>query len=174
MGNRISERTKNAYHETGHALLAHLEGVPFKYVTIKPDEDSLGHVLLIPYSAKFRPDLGTNAAVRKRIESLVMVDFAGKCAEELHAKGRVRKGFMGDFHDAVNLASHIHSDERVLSAYLDYLWARTDATLKTAPNWKAVEALAAMLLAKETVTGREAKAAMEEARIRGFRDWEIE
>ncbi len=171
---RVSERTKNACHESGHALLAHLEGIPFKYVTIKPDEDSLGHVLLAPFSAKFRPDLDTNAAVRQKIESLVMLDFAGKCAEALLVKRRVPKGFRSDFQDAVEFASYIHSEGRLLSAYLEYLWVRTEATLKMFPNWKAVKALTALLLTRETVPAKEAKTVMEEVRVQGFRDWRVE
>jgi ATP-dependent Zn protease len=162
MRKRLPERTKDAYHESGHVLLAHLEGIHFKYVTIKPDEDSLGHVLLTPYSAKFRPDLNVNAAVRKRVEALVMVDFAGKCAEEILVAGKVPKGFMSDFRDAVNIASHIHADEKVLTAYLAYLMARTEETLEMSPNWEAVETLAALLLTKETVPAKEAKAVMKD------------
>jgi ATP-dependent Zn protease len=33
-----------AYHEAGHGVVAWRESVPFKYISIVPTEDSLGHV----------------------------------------------------------------------------------------------------------------------------------
>ena len=173
-GKRVPERTRTAYHESGHALLAHLERIGFRHVTIRPGEDSLGHVLLRPFSEKFRPDLDVNTDVRRRIESRVMLDFAGRCAEQLLVRGRVRTGFTADFSSAVDLASHIHFDEKLLSSYLDYLWVRTETTLTEPPNWKAVESLAVLLLQKETVGYREAKRVLEQARMRGFADWKAD
>jgi ATP-dependent Zn protease len=38
-----------AYHEAGHAVIAVAVRRPFRYVTISPSEDALGHVLHPPW-----------------------------------------------------------------------------------------------------------------------------
>jgi hypothetical protein len=41
---RINQRTRTAYHEAGHAVIAHLHKRPFGRVSIVEDEQSLGRI----------------------------------------------------------------------------------------------------------------------------------
>ena len=53
----LRQREVTAYHEAGHAVAAFLEGRPIDFVTILPQEDTLGSVTHPPIGKWFRPDL---------------------------------------------------------------------------------------------------------------------
>jgi hypothetical protein len=79
-----------AYHEAGHALAGILFGQKFKYVTIEPDEERLGHCRFEPWGARslspFDHDHDTprNRRAHVRLVNIaVYIDLAGLAAEHI-------------------------------------------------------------------------------------------
>ena len=87
---RPEVQRETAYHEAGHALAGILLGQKFKYVTIEPNELSLGHCLFEPWGAlslsPFDLDQDTRRSRRAyvRLVSIgVSINLAGIAAEHL-------------------------------------------------------------------------------------------
>src|SRR5437016_2249213 len=86
---KILALQRTAYHEAGHAVAASWLRVPFRYVTIVPDEQdgSLGHIRFTALSKDFGPDIESGSKVRRVLEPRIMVGLAG-CAAEAKLVGR--------------------------------------------------------------------------------------
>jgi hypothetical protein len=90
-----------------------------------------------------------------------MVAFAGGIAE---ARFRGRKNRVGAKEDrlwAFDLASSLCGDDRETSAYLNWLFARARNLVLSSNCWPGAERLAAELLARQTLNGREARQAFD-------------
>jgi cell division protease FtsH len=72
------DRKETAYHETGHALVAHfLEGMePLHKVTIIPRGMSLGATMVLPQQDRFNEK-------KKELLNYIAFAYGGRCAEEL-------------------------------------------------------------------------------------------
>jgi hypothetical protein len=82
-----------AYHEAGHVVACFLLKRRFRYATIEPDEDSLGHVLETRLPVSFRPDIDSGPRARAVTEKIIVSLFAGEAAEaagEADTTGAVR------------------------------------------------------------------------------------
>ena len=147
-----------AYHEAGHAVMHILERVPFQFVTITPDEESRGHTLGCPPPRGLQPDCDTGPRVRSRIESLVRIELAGQVAEQiLRGRKSWNQGSEHDLGNAVGLLQYLVDvdDNDTLDAYCRLLLLQTRNALRE--NWGIVEAVAAALLAEETLSAREVR-----------------
>jgi len=79
---RITKRLRTtAYHEAGHAVAAWWLFLKFRYVTIKPDGDTLGHVKFNRSPKWFSPDIDKSDRVRLFAERHIISSFAGQIAE---------------------------------------------------------------------------------------------
>lgn len=128
----------------------YLERVPFESVTIVPD-----------------PATGSDGAVHPRLGPLWLWDrqrpntlrilMAGKVAEEFHAGRPVARNCGHDLNLAACIADELanegSSDAQALLAAA-YVAARS--TLAVAAVWAAVEALAAVLVLRQTLNKRQA------------------
>src|SRR3954471_22736079 len=99
----MSERPKTlvavAYHEAGHAVIAEHYGIGHRKVTIIPKDDYLG--IAIGYKgSKLLARLGDgerfDPQLRRRIEGLVQVLYAGPIAEYRFRGRRNRSGAQTD------------------------------------------------------------------------------
>ena len=140
--NRTRERT--AYHEAGHAVIAHRCGVRFAYVTIVPGEDSLGHLLHHKWSRGFAPAVTVTPLMRERLESRILSALAGGLAEKKWSGRYNAQGSKADHAAVINMADFIGGEGRVLEKYLAWLWARAEAMIET--WWPDIVAVAAALL----------------------------
>jgi hypothetical protein len=176
------ERT--AYHEAGHAVAFYHLHVPISYVTIVPDEDSLGHVkdplpnfdpdkLDISREAferhcrdgtsPFPPELNRyftecNITLKTAdwMERKILVSFAGPLAEQRFAN---RHNWIGsdreDWRSGFDTASNLVEGGEILQKYVDYLWARAKGLLNNNPwLWAAVEAVVKELLIRKKMGSR--------------------
>lgn len=142
-----------AYHEAGHAVAGSLLGLGFRRVSIQPADDSLGHVLFNQFNSRFQPDAELTPAGRDRLERHIMCSLAGPIAEK-KMRGRANSaGASADYSAAVNMASYIAGGGEATSAYITWLYLRTDGIITS--NWYAVEAVATALLAQTTIRGPE-------------------
>ena len=86
---RRTQRLTTAHHEAGHDVAARHTGRTFRHVTIRPADDSLGHVLYRRFSRGFRPDVNHSPRVVATIERQVLIGLAGM-ATERKFRGRQR------------------------------------------------------------------------------------
>jgi len=153
---------QTAYHEAGHAVAGYELHVPFRYVTIIPDEEesSAGH---IRYS-DLRPDFDsardemTEFQLRRIIEPRIICVLAGEAAESRLTGRRHLLTATGDYRSAVDLAMAVtggNPDEA--GAYCTWLYHRALGLVRQPFWWSAIEALADALLAQKRIGNREAR-----------------
>lgn len=163
----IDKLTATAYHEAGHAVIAHELRIRFKLVTVKPEADSLGHVLR-SHPSNFRPDLSETLKTRDRVERNLVVMLSGLAAER-KLTGRHNWGGAGeDLRQSVDLASYLFSNAELCGKYLEFIKSFADDIVARRLNWLRIKALAAALLEQETLTESQAIAAMRDAINREF------
>lgn len=156
-----------SFHEAGHAVAAFVLRMRFTYLSIIPDEDSIGHTMTSKLR-DFKPDAGRSRAGRNRYERYAMVSLAGLAAERLRV-GRVR--YMTNHPDVVQtfeFCDNICGSEDETRACVNWLWERTVNLIKCERHWAAVEALAGELRARRYIGEREARRIIKQA----FSDWD--
>jgi len=118
-----------AHHEAEHAFVAWRSEIKFKYVTIKPGCDSLGHVLYRRVRW-FRPDIDNADRVRMYAERRIIASHAGQIAEAKFRGRRPRYGMHADNQLAFDMAFRLCGSVKTAEAYLHYCWLRAqDARL---------------------------------------------
>jgi hypothetical protein len=160
---RDGRRMAAAYHEAGHAVACHLLRRRFRYVTIEPGEDSLGHLLEARPPGSFQPDVDAGGRARMTAERLIMIRLAGEAAESLWRGKHNWRGARGDHHSVSDLTSYFCGDVEEETAYAQWLAIRTRNMLRNQMNWALVEAVAASLLERGRLGYREARKVMREA-----------
>ena len=180
----MPRRERIAYHEAGHAVAARM--LPYHRahtVTIEPGADTLGvrfrggtrllgraydhepgtpeDLDIIVTAERLSEHEGKgleNLRIRKRLESIIMVHFAGAAADSLlHIRYRhwldcVFGGALSDVQTVMRFAFIMVPGEE-MRPYLDWLWVRTRRLL--GENWPWVEAIAQELMQRGTLGPRE-------------------
>jgi Peptidase family M41 len=139
-----------AYHEAGHAVAAWKFGLRFKHVTIKAQEDTLGHMLHGRSPKWFRPDCDNSDRTRLRAERRIITSLAGQLAEGKYYGRRPRFGMWGDNDSAVNMALHLCGSAKTTSAYLNFCFHASGDLVNT--FWREIRAVAKALLKRETLS----------------------
>jgi len=161
-----------AYHEAGHAVLAHRYELHYDYVTIVPDPEqgSAGHCSPVHFPDDFHPDVSLSAEEEVWLRKYLEMTLAGDAAVT-RLRGRHNwRGAAADYHEALHDAVYLTStdeDEEAL-ALLKWLQVRVKFTMQTERVWAQVEALAAALLARDTLTEDEVEAVLLQARREHF------
>ena len=146
------KRAKIAYHEAGHAVAAFRQNLRFRYVTIRPDHESLGHVMHERWERRFRPDLAEwTPALRDRLEKRIRVAFAGDIAQR-HFAPRSRRGDDDDLYMAAKLLLYLTRHPQMQHHWSSLLDIQTKDMLLSRFGWPFVEAVANGLLEHETLT----------------------
>ncbi len=175
-----------AYHEAGHALMQVLSGddaVKLQKVTIIPRGRSLG-------STHFTPERDLFNYSQKQLIAKLQCLMAGRIAEEI-ALGSITSGASGDIQEATRTARQMvfewgmsplgfmaltrsdgaeaiasqqtfHEAERHVRELLDGNYALTTAELTK--NRACLDAIAAALIARETISGNEVRHLVSEFR----------
>lgn len=151
--------TATAFHEAGHALMAYLQRIPFRSITVVPDPgaDTLGRVLMgrWPDWANLDSNKYREKAAREYFQRRMRVDMAGQIAEVHHRGRRVRFGLHQDNGNAVDSAFDLWGGRKdTAQAMLDWLYLDT-RDRQTAPAvWPSLEVLADALLVHRTLGAR--------------------
>jgi ATP-dependent Zn protease len=144
-----------AYHEAGHALMAHLLGGQVRSVTIEPDRDDG------PERQGDTQILWRRRGVsdREYAQMAVQVCLAGPVAEMIYTGDPYHPGMVaewaGDWREAWELATVLQPDERKRLQWLEEASVRLYHRLKQDDYWAALAALADNLLAHETLEGEQ-------------------
>ena len=151
---RFTGEERTAYHEAGHAVLRHyLEyaGTNSR-VTIKPNADSRGHVLVYPEKS-FRPDLKYDL---RKIVDRITVCLAGNAAIKKLTGRWDNIGAEDDYHQAAGFALYVTGDGGdEVNALVRWLQIRAAGVVNN--QWPYIEAVAAALLERKTLNGKEVR-----------------
>ncbi len=141
-----SELVATAYHEAGHAVVALALGRPVHRVTVRPNADRLGQ-------CEFKK--GRHQPTDDGLEDEILISLAGMAAEARATGIYERGGAVRDLRFARSLMLQ-RASERGLDRYERRMLAKVENLLADDGHWRAVEAIAAELVAKETISGRQA------------------
>lgn len=165
-----TRREAIAYHEAGHAVVAHMLGYQVDRVSIAPKVGSAGRMVwrhpTRNRSLREALEVGNEAdidRVRYCVDHELIVDMAGALAQKRHnprsswrygGSGAARGEFLlkgSDDQLALELMCRVHEDEKVRDAYRRYLEARAEALVER--YWDRIGWLAIALLERETISG---------------------
>lgn len=167
-----SARTRTAHHEAGHFAVAEDFGEPSLEVaslTVEPSENADG-------ACRFEQALGIGALAnrvladgissetRERIEQLVCVMLAGVLAEE-RLSGSLRRDWQdeSDVENAKELVTRWLHEPYEAAAFLEWMLARTRNIVNSPDVGPAIDAVAKLLLERTTISGVQARDAVERA-----------
>ena len=154
----MSERKRVAYHEAGHTVAAYAFGMPFRYVTIKPTEGTLGHARFYALPKWFRPDIFWNDTHVGMLTDHIVVCLAGPEAEERVTGVYDAVVAAKDLESAVYLAMYLGGGPKDTQEKYDSLQATAGEVVRE--HWGAVEALAQALLEQEMLRAGAARDVM--------------
>jgi hypothetical protein len=159
------QREGTAYHEAGHAVAALELGFRLKRVSINEGDDHFGTCEGHEPPSWLQSDGSVNARTRSWIERRIMGLLAGSVAEKRFTGRSNPDGARQDRRCAVNLAEYVCGNDEEIEAYLAWLKIRTANLLARPERWAMVEAVAQALLEREAISGRQAKATAQAARL---------
>lgn len=149
------DKQSTAYHEAGHAVVAHVLGLDIEKVTIIGDEESAGQCIA-PLPENFMPYDDEDYEL---MEKHLMTNMGGAAADELR-KGE-RPSLIGNDRDgAFDLVSRLaggNEDEQLEISEQ----AHQKAKRILGSKWGAVESLAETLIRCEELNGDQAVEAMQ-------------
>lgn len=151
------QRQCTAYHEAGHAVVAHHLGVEIGHVTIVPDHFSRGYCT---HGDLFcAPGLGSD---RANLERAIQICLAGPLAQtRFHRRSYRRQHGRQDYDCATGLARYLagSAGER---EFLRYQERRTKAFVDH--FWNEIDCVAWALLERDELSGTEVKNIIEAPR----------
>jgi ATP-dependent Zn protease len=136
-----------AYHEAGHAVVALALGRQIQSVSIQPNRDHLGICEFKKGSARPSEDW---------IEREMLIALGGVAAEARHTGEHAWDAARRDWQYVHSLAVE-RAGERRAERMIQRLLSKAEHLLSRDEHWRAVELIAADLLARTTISGRAAR-----------------
>lgn len=157
---KYSQLKATAYHEAGHAVAAWrlIIALSHKGVTIVPDQEegsdgSVFHRKIVGKDVEYDHS-GRNVL---KTERLVQVSLAGEVAQRRYNSRSLRSYHSeSDRQKAMDVLSYLATSDSEVEAWLKLLYIRTENMLSNPDIWRAVEQLAAELMQKQTICGKDA------------------
>ncbi|MEM7478090.1 MAG: site-2 protease family protein [Planctomycetota bacterium] len=143
-----------AYHEAGHALMAHLCGARVHFVSIDPEWEpealrADGEIELEWENETFNP--------KERLVAQIRVALAGPAAEMIYSRDPFHPAFVHewklDWNTAWELAGALHVDEKKRLRFLEKQTQELYHYLAQDFIWQAIASLVDELLAHEHLEG---------------------
>ncbi len=154
---RPSRRKCTAYHEAGHTVAALMLGLEFTYVTIRPDEESVGR---IKYKrTRRRTDFISlfDFCARNNIEKTLIAGLAGVVAARGLTGEYDWQTASADEEGCRDLIRGTSGSEATHKLYYDYVMSLTQDVVAGPASWIQVERLASALLKRGRLSYQEAK-----------------
>jgi ATP-dependent Zn protease len=152
-----------AYHEAGHAVVAHVLGQRIKRITVVPNKSQnyVGCVFFAKQPSVKGIDRDPSSKITRAAQERIMVSLAGLCAQNLF-NPRTCRSFHGDkdFKEVMLYVGHLVRENEA-KPFLNWMEVRTDNLLRD--NWKAVEVLAEELIRCREISRKEAHQIIQDA-----------
>jgi hypothetical protein len=148
-----------AYHEAGHAVAswwldsATDYDLSFEYVTIVPNDHSVGHMRYETMPTLAEDNLEDDPKLRDYTERMIIIIFAGFVAEKRFTGRGNHVGADHDFRNAHALATQFQQTDECQAAYMKWLFKRSEALIDR--FWPYVEELAKQLHQRQTLSWAE-------------------
>lgn len=152
-------RLATAYHESGHAVMALLQGRPIEKVTICPAQMAVGGSRL----GACKIQKGRQKPSHDPLESEVLVLLAGMVGESHLTERYCQAGASQDLMMVERLLSKRACKERELQRLAKRMLSKTEHILNDEVNRKAIAKIARELVKKETISGRAVRQLFHEA-----------
>lgn len=148
-----------AYHESGHAVMALLQGRPIEKVTICPAQMQAGGNRL----GACKIQKGRIKSSQDPMETEVLVLLAGMVGESHFTERYCQAGASQDLMMVQRLLSRRASKERELQRLAKRLLNKTEHILNDEGHRRAIASIATELVKKETISGRAVRQLFNEA-----------
>lgn len=154
-------REQIAHHEAGHAVMGVYLSLAFYSVTIKPESPAVDHVRM----GHVKPLIGGKRIYdlsQREHDNNVLFSLAGHQAERIFTGRRLRwHSAMTDYKAVYEYASYRHrfleSNDESIELYLKWMEHNARQILIQPIMWRAVQAVAATLIEKETLSYRQVR-----------------
>jgi hypothetical protein len=154
---RLSALAVSAHHEAGHAVVAWREKIAIRSISIVPDEATFGRVRHQNPLSGIRLDCDGSNRARLRAEKIIRMCLAGPAAQRKYRPRsswvRGGSGDDGDFARALDLVTRISGSAEHAAAY--YKLLEIEARSLVDLWWPQIQLLAAELLIRRKITGRD-------------------
>jgi ATP-dependent Zn protease len=154
-GLRLSTQA-TAYHEAGHAVVAHVLGHRIKRITIVPSKSQnyAGCVFFAKQPSVKRIDYDPSPRITRAAKERILASLVGLCAQRLF-NSRTCRSFHGyeDFKQILLYVGNLMRENET-EPFLKWMEVRTENLLRD--NWKAVNVLAHELIRRREIGGQEA------------------
>ena len=145
-----AETWSAAYHEAGHCVISHHEGVPVVQVSIATGTDGVGFIDWAPEAYDGVEDDPT------RVEASVRSIQAGAVAQHMHdAESFKSLDAFDDVGSALDLLRTLTDYEDAHDAIYERREAETQRLLDRPEIWSTVQAVAAALIQHDTLSGEQ-------------------
>lgn len=139
-----------ALHEAAHVVMHYVERVPFESVTIAPDS-------VLGSDGAVHPRLGPLWLWDRQRPKTLRILMAGMVAEEFHTGRPVARTCGHDLNLAACIADELANEgSSDADALLAAAYVAARSTLAAASVWAAVEALAGVLVQRQTLNKQQA------------------
>ncbi len=161
-------RAATAHHEAGHAVAHFVLRRRIDRVTIVEDDESFGRVSgqVVPENLDFLEYGPATLRELKAVEDAIVAGLAGAVAECRYTGKPKSPGARDDVAQVFSLAEAVCSSPRTTQAYVDYLSVVAEEMIEA--NRNLVEALAAELLERETLSGPATRRVLKDAVLRSM------
>lgn len=160
MRRTLTDQERVAYHEAGHAVLAHFTGFGCEAISIVATDDSSGRFSAKALAAKLDGALCHTDAEQRRVVDALMVILGGLAAELAVSRDADYEGGYDDRVRATNLASSICADEAGIAALLERSLDNATKRLQTPAMRQSLEAVTRALVERKELAGSELRALM--------------
>jgi hypothetical protein len=146
-----AQQEATAYHEAGHAVVAHHLGYKPSQASIIPTLDTDGHVLHPSPLRGVQLDIDGSDRARVRAERAIMIFFAGPIAQKRH-RPRSWRHLHGtsDCEAIADLALRVSGSGEIATAFARWLELQTESIVQM--RWSMISRVARALLNSKTKT----------------------
>jgi hypothetical protein len=153
-----------AYHEAGHVVVGHCQGLPARRATIEAGDWYHGLTKSARFPRSMQPDAEMTVNVRHRLECEVRILLAGATAQRRIAPRSMRHlHHQTDYENAVSCIDYLCSSgsDRELRAYIKLLQIQIEDLVEL--HWPEVQTVAKALIERRTLSGPAMREVMREA-----------